>query len=571
MRRVLSLGLVLSLAGEAHAAKPKHTPPPHVPVAVAKPTSIEVTVTEIAGGRAYVTPGTQGGVRKEATITIGGKPHRVIEASASYAVVLLEEGPVREKERGRSTIVEEQEVKPSPPPRALATWAHAWPEERAPASEQQPTFVPLGEASRSRKWDATLAFSAGGLIPFRGQPGASFAYTELDAKLHAEPFSVPAALDFDGALRFYAAEDLSSRVGGSTRSYLWIRELLASYGNANGWYAGLGRMKYAASTLGTLDGLRLQAKLGGGVTLAAFGGFLPNPLGGEFAVDAERFGVEARLYRPDLKLRPEAALVLHGSMFDGRPDERRASAMFAIYPGHSRFGGHVEVSNFDADNAWKANAVEVTAAGVDQSIRFGPFELSARLDLIEPERSRWLASYLPTSWFCRTVASPGTPTNAEPCDGQSSMRATGTLDLSYSKGIASFTIGGNTMGDLSHHDAEPNVFGGFFSGRLVRIAKHLRFELSGSYSNATYVNMFGGTAGVGLTLFDDAVDVSAYYRRSELDYASADEWLEQNGVGGVIVLFPTKTIMVTAQTEAIVGNDVNALLVMGTVAWHPRF
>jgi hypothetical protein len=463
------------------------------------------------------------------------------------------------------------EAKQLPPPKPLSTWEHGWTAEAPPADQQQPKFVPIGEASRSRKWDAMLAFTAGGIAPFAGQPGASIGYVQFDARVHAEPFSVPAAFDFDGSLRFWAASDLSTRVGGTTRSYVWVRELLASYGNANGgWFAGLGRMKYAASTLGTLDGLRLQAPLGGGVTLAAFGGFLPNPLGSEIAVDAQRFGVEARWYRPDLGVRPEAALVIHGSMFQGKPDERRISAMFGVYPGRTRIGGHIEVSNFDPNNPWKASPVEITAAGLDDSVRVGPFELGSRIDFIEPERSYWLASYLPTTWFCRTVPTTGTPTNQEPCDGASSMRAQGTLTMSYVKGIGAVTIGGTAMGDVSH-GTEPRILGGYISGRLVRIAKVLRLELAANYSNATYIDMFGGTAGLGISVLHDALDVSAYYRRTELAYASNDTFLEQNGFGGAIVLFPTSTVMATVQGEAITGNDFNGVYVFGTIAWRPRF
>jgi hypothetical protein len=570
MKTRLLLALLLA-ASSASAAKPKHKPPePKPPPPPVHPTSIDVSVVEVAGGRAFLQPGAKGGVHKSAIVTINGKEHHVLDVTDSYAVIDLQDGPVHEKDKGRASIVEEQETaKQLPPTHPLSTWEHAWAPEQPPSEQQTPQFVPLGEASRSRKYDVVLAFSAGGNVPFSGQPGASIGFVELDARVHAEPFSVPAAFDFDGALRFWAADDLSTRVGGTTRSYLWIRQLLASYGNVNGWYAGLGRMQYAASTLGTLDGLRLQANLGGGFTLAAFGGFLPNPLGGELSVDAERFGVEARYYRPDLKLRPEGAVVVHGSMFQGHPDERRVSAMFGVYPGHTRIGGHVEVSNFDADNPWKANPVEITAAGLDESVRFGAFELGSRIDFIEPERSKWLASYLPASWFCRTVPSPGTPTTSEPCDGASSMRALGSLNLGVSKGMVSATLGATASGDVSH-GTEPRVIGGFFSGRVVRIAKVLRFELSGSYSNATYVNMFGGTVGLGVTVLHDAIDLSAYYRRAELQYASNDTYLEQNGFGGTMTLFPASTVMATVQTEAITGNDVNALWVFGTLVWRPR-
>ncbi len=533
---------------------------------------VDVTVVEVAGGQAYVQPGTQKGVRRNAKVVINGKEYRVLQASDSYAVIGLQgaEG-VHEKDKGRATIVEDEEIKPQlAPPRPLAMWEHGWTEEQPPAELQEPKFVPLGEARRDRRWDARLSLMMGGTTPFPGQAGSNIFYMEVGARVHAEPFSVPAAFDFDGSLRLWAAQDLSARVGGDTRSVIYVRQLMASYGSTSSWYAGLGRMPYAATTLGTLDGVRVQAPLGGGFTLAAFGGFLPNPLGGEFAVDSQRFGIEARFNRPDITLRPEAALVINGSMFDGKPDERRASAMFGIYPGHSRIGGHIEVANFDPDNPWKANPVEITGAGLDQSFRIGKFEIGGRVDLLEPERSNYLESFLPSSWFCRTVPTPGVLPANEPCDGESQMRALGSLNMGLVLGNVSLALGATAMGDITH-GTEPRVIGGWASARVVRIAKYLRLEASANASNATYVNMFGGTAGFGFTAIRDALDVSLYYRRSELEYSTFSTFLDQNGVGGTIIVFPTKTTMFMLQGEGIAGNDVNALTVLGMIAWRPHF
>ena len=54
--------------------------------------------------------------------------------------------------------------------------------------------------------------------------------------------------------------------------------------------------------------------------------------------------------------------------------------------------------------------------------------------------------------------------------------------------------------------------GGFATGRVVRIAKIARVETSGSYSDATYLQMLGASGGPGLTLFSNTLDVSGYYR-----------------------------------------------------------
>jgi hypothetical protein len=530
-----------------------------------------VTVVETAGTRAYVKPGATAGVHRSATVTIHGKDYPVVESSDSYAVIEAGDEAVHEQDKGRATVVAQEELKPVelPKPRALGTWAHAWQKQEAPADAQQPRFVPLGGEDRNHRDDVRLSMAAGGLIPLRGQVGTPFATGQLNARVHAEPFDAPAALDLDASLQGWAAADLATRVGGPTRPTVFVRELLASF-TVGRWYAGLGRMKYAASTLGTLDGARVQRELGDGFSLGAFGGLLPNPLSGAPSLDAQRFGVEARYARPDAGIRPEAALVVHGSTFGGSLDERRVSGLFGLYPGPSRFGGYFEVSDFGANNPWKAPPIALTAAGLDQSIRFGSFELGARFDVRQPERSRWLASYLPASWFCTSVSAPPTsPTQPDACDGSVSTRAYGEIDASVEIDRVMLVVGGTTVRDLSQSN-EADMIGGFATARVVRIARSLRLEASGNYSRGTYLDMYGGTAGPGLSLFDDAVDLSAYYRLSVLQYRSVNTSLTQDGIGGTVVLFPSSVLLFTLQAEGITGDDTKALMIFGTATWRPR-
>jgi hypothetical protein len=563
-----------SLAADAKPPKPKPQPPqkpaPTAPAEPVSPKSIAVTVVETAGTRAYVQPGATAGIRRNATIVIRGKEFTVIEASDSYAVVDTGDEQLREQEKGRATLVAEQaeKVVELPPPRPLTTWQDAWSSEQAPAQSQQPRYVPLGGEERSRRFDVRFSAAAGGLIPLSGQVGSSLAMGELGARLRAQPLDNPLAFDLDASLQGWAAADLGTRVGGPTRPLLFVRELLASY-SLGRFYAGAGRMRYAASTLGALDGGRLQTGVGEGFSIGAFGGELPNPLSGAPSLDAQRFGVEGRYSRPDTDWRPEAALVAQGSTFGGRLDERRVSGLFSLYPGPSRLGGYLEVSGFDAKNPWNASPVELTAAGVDPSIRFGSFEIGARFDVRQPERSRWLASFLPASWFCTTLpAATFSLTQSEPC-GPVSTRAFGELDASVQIERFSFALGGLIVRDLTRSN-DPNMIGGFGTLRVVRIARALRAEVSGNYSHTTYLDMYGGTAGPGLTLLEDALDVSAYYRLSLLQYRSVSGPLPQDGIGGTVVLFPNSDVLFTLQGEGIAGNDTKALLLMGTATWRPR-
>jgi hypothetical protein len=261
---------------------------------------------------------------------------------------------------------------------------------------------------------------------------------------------------------------------------------------------------------------------------------------------------------------------LHGSTFNGGLDERRLSGLFSFYPGASRFGGYVEVSSFDSNNPWHAQSVELTAAGVDESFRVGSFELGARFDVRQPERSRWLATFLPMSWFCATTPAPGyNPNAAEPCNGNVSTRAFGEIDASVAIGNLSLAIGGLTVSDLTEH-SEPSTVGGFASARVVRIVNAVRLDVSGNYSRSTFVNMAGGSAGPGVTLMDDVLDVSVYYRINVLRYAVDSASLFQHGVGGVLVLFPNSEVLLTLQGESVLGDDAKVLTAFATLVWRPR-
>jgi hypothetical protein len=553
-------------------ARPQQKPSPAPPSTLGLPAvPIAVTVVETAGTRAYVQPGSTAGIHQGATITILRKEYPVIDSSDSFAVIEIGDDLLREHEKGWVSMVarEEQKLVELPKPRPLDTWKDAWTPEEAPADSQQPRLVPLGDAERNRRFDLRFTLAAGGVIPLGGQIGSSVGEAELNMRLHAEPFAAPVGVNLDASLQGWAAADLATRVGASTRPFLYVRELLASY-TPGGFYAGLGRMRYASSTLGTLDGVRVEKGIGQGFTVGAFGGLLPNPLSGAPSLDAQRFGVETRYSRPDFDLRPEAALVLQGSTFDGSLDERRLSGLFSLYPGPSHFGGYFEVSNFDANNPWGASTLELTAAGVDQSIRFGIFELGARFDVRQPERSRWLATFLPASWFCTTVPAPGAnPIAAEPCQGSVDTRAFGEINGSVAIGNLSLVAGGLMVTDLTQ-TIDPNMVGGFSTARLVRIERVLRLEASGSYSRSTYVNMWGGTAGPGVSLLDDMLDVSAYYRLTVLTYPVGKASLLQHGVGGTIVILPSSEVLFTLQGEGLTGDDADAITLFGTIMWRPR-
>jgi hypothetical protein len=533
--------------------------------------TVAVTVVEVAGAQAYLRPGASAGVLRGSTVTLSRQQYTVIQASDSFATIAVGDDPPHEQDKGQASVIAEKGAKAVElaKPAPLAAWDHRWPDPVPPSSVQTPVFVPLGTTERDRRWDVRLSATAGGLLPL-GQRGPTLIRAELDARVHAEPFEAPAAFDLDVSVQRWFDPHIATRDGADARPTIYLRELLASYG-AGGWYGGFGRMRYAARTLGTLDGARVSAPLGAGFSIGAFGGALPDPLSNAPSTAAERFGVEAVYSRPDTDLRPELAVVAQGSTFEGALDERRLSGVFALYPGPSRLGGHFEVSAFDAGNPWGAKPVELTGAGFDTSVRRGVFQIDGRFDLRQPERSRWLASYLPASWFCTTVPLPvGAPAGPEDCDGRVSTRAYSTVDFGIQADRYSIMVGGTRVADLAQ-TAAPQMIGGFATGRVVRIAKVLRFDASASYSHATYLDMLSETAGPGLTLLGDALDLAVYYRGSTLRYRSIHSTLVQHGAGGSVTLFPSAAVLFALQGEAMTGPDVKALMLFGTATWRPSF
>jgi len=85
-----------------------------------------------------------------------------------------------------------------------------------------------------------------------------------------------------------------------------------------------------------------------------------------------------------------------------------------------------------------------------------------------------------------------------------------------------------------------------------------------SYSRATYLDMLGGSAGPGVTVFGDALDVSIYYRGTTLQYRSLPTSVVQHAGGGTVMLFPNAEVLLALQGEAIVGRDAQALVLFGT-------
>lgn len=573
LRLVGGVALALLLAAATVTAAP---PAPKKPVP--KGALIEVTVVEIAAGHAYLKPGTVGGLRRGAKVLINENIYTVTQATTNFSIVALGDAPMKEGEKGKALAPEdkEEDVGKLKKPRPDSAFEDQWPKAIPPADGKAVRFVPLGDGETGKKTDMRFTVLGGGVFPLADRGGA-IARAELNARVRAEPFTVPIALLLDASIQNWFGPGAGARAGKSARPIIRARELMMAYGSQTGFSVNAGRMRYAAATLGTLDGVRVRTTIGdSGFAVAAFGGLLPDPMSSTPSIDAQRFGAEASYSDPTSSLRPEAALVLNGSTFGGNLDERRLGGLLGLYPGQHRIGAHFELGSYSANNPFGAPSLDLNNAGFDGSVLFGPVQIGARADVRKPERSLWLASYLPLAFFCLTappenpVPVPGERAIPETCDGRTPTRVEGALDATVTLDNVILSAGATTARDVSIGGLA-SVLGGFASGRVYRIAKFFRADAAASYTTATYARMLGLTAGPGATVLSDTLDVGAYYRFASVTYDAGGSSNSQNGFGLLGTFIPSRQFSISLQAEAIRGTDTDALIAFMSAMYRPVF
>lgn len=348
--------------------------------------AVEVRVVEVAGGRAYLAPSVPEGT----VVTIDGRSFAVTASTTKNAVIEadgLAVGAVGDADVRAAAAAPVVERMPAPAP--LSRFKGQWKDPVPPSTRGPARVVPLGRVAGRKDLRATVMAQA--------MLTTTDAMLALGGEVHVEPWRErPLGFDADAALLLWLGET----DGPAMRPLLRVRELRLRYGGEREPVAAIGRLRWAAQTVGLLDGARIAASVGRGVTVAAFGGVVPDPLDGAPSVDVSRFGAELSWAPAKARLAQRIDVTAFGSVWDGALDERRLAASARAFPGRGAVGAHVEVSAFDVPNAWGAAPVELTAAGADFAWRADAWRVSARLDARQPERSRFLASLLPEGWLC---------------------------------------------------------------------------------------------------------------------------------------------------------------------------
>jgi hypothetical protein len=527
---------------------------------------LELHVVEVAGGRAYLAPGPGRGVRIDDHVNVGRRRYRVAAWSSQHIAVALGD---RLLARGQRAFVwatphEVRSFATRPAPPSSNAFEDQWRAPARPADSQRPRFVPLGAPENKRPSRAAFLLDHSRVQPLSG-PALPISRTRLRATLHAE-LARALAVDADAAVELWQADDLALRRGDASRPLLSVRQLELSY-RGESLQAAIGRLRYAATTLGMLDGARASAPIGEGWGVAAFGGTLADPLDTSPTTEAARFGAEL-LYAGELAHAPSrASLTLQGSRFAGRLDERRVTALIESYPEFGRLGARAEASLFDADNPWNADATELTALAGDASFRIGGLRLGLALETRRPERSYWLAaSGLPAGYFCVAGTVAGS-TGGEPCLG-AARRSMAALTAAWDARTWTLDAGATAV---TTRMAPAEQASAFLHVQRRDLFGVLRFDAGSSVSSGSLLESVALELGLGASLGRDALDASIYYRPSVLRYKADSGRLFEHGAGARLWWALLDGFDTSVSADLLTGPDVDVLFVQAALAWRPRF
>jgi hypothetical protein len=527
--------------------------------------SVDVEVVDVSGGRAYLSAGSDAGLREGGQVKIGRHTFSLGAVSTKSAMFELRKQTVKRGDRGQASVSQasEQGVQQRKQPRALSSFQGQWPTAPRPAADQHPKPVPLGPITQSGDTRVWLMARAAGSVPM-SSAGSPWARGELRARVLSSPFhALPLQLDVDAAMQLWAAGDPSFAATRSSRPIARVRALQLSYGEQAGLLAAAGRLRYAASTVGQLDGVKLQAPLVRGLRLGAFGGFIPDPLSGKPTLDTARFGGELTWEDLEASLRPRVTASAQATRFDGALDERRLQLNADLFPGRSHVGAYALGSLFDRDNPWNARAQELSAAGASFEARFGELQLSGRFDMRRPERSRWLASFLPEGWYCTLRA--GSSQAEDVCRG-SDARYLAQGDVGWYHDSVVLNAGA-TVSRTRYRDSEQ--LAGFASASFLRVLQVLHVDTGVFAQTGSLIRSVALNLGAGALLAHDRLDLSLRYRPALSRYYADTGAFVEHSVGASAQWSIDRNLSLTLGADAIASRDVSVLLLQSMLVWRP--
>jgi hypothetical protein len=536
------LGIAAIVASVAAAAAPAAADP------------VAVKVIDVAGGVAYVAPGRAAGIVPGTRIQLRGIELVVIEVTEQTAAVRLGAERIATGDAGTADVTPgaAAEIRQLPKPRPAEQFTGQWPDAVRPATRQDPKPVALGAGRSPGRAHVTAIGKAFGVAGGGGRSG------DVEGRMIAS-FDLmtdrPLAADLDVAGRVFS--DGYTR---GTRTPVLVRAAQLRYGDASDPRLALGRLRYAASGVGMLDGGRAAARLGG-VELAAFGGVVPDPLSGRPDTGAARFGGEVAYDAAEAAWQPRIAVAAHGSTWGGELDERRLSIASSAGKDALRLDGWAELQAFPSGNPFGAGAVEVTGAGAAAQWRRRGRYAGVDVDFLRPERSLRLAAALPLEWLCTPAPVAGDV--ATTCSG-AGWWASGTA----SAGVRAERWGVDGVGRIASTHGEHSGLerSGYVRGELR--SGRARAEAAVSGGKASFGSWTAGEVGGGFAPGRRA-DVSVRYRPELLDYVASTgpQLLHSIVADGRYGMSAAVDLALSA--IGTTGPDRDALAVLATLVWRP--
>ena len=475
----------------------------------------DAQVIDASGDLVFVGAGAADGLRRGMTVTFGDREAIVVETNAHTAAL-----------RGAVPVGATGRFDPAPPraPRPDSAFVEQWPRAEPPAARTSPRLAAPPRIAIDLL--ASTYVVTGGDAQAEARVIASF-----DQLTQA-----PLGLDLDASARWY-----STGANRFERTPLLVRTAQLRYGPADDPLLAVGRLRYAASSLGMLDGGRAAVHTGA-LELAAFGGLVPDPLSGKPTADASRFGAEVVYAANDARI----AATAYGSTWLGTLDERRLSVVANAQRGGARLDGWLDAQQFPAGNPWGASAIEVTGAGASADWRRGGSHLGLDVTFLRPERSLRLAAALPadwlrtedatTDWWLATTLSGGTRTGPWAFDGIASL--------------------GETRGRATSGDASVYL-------RAERDLGSCRAIAAASAGRVDFTTFEAADLGLGVNIGN--LDVFAAYRPERLSDGPAPSRMVHQGVAEVRASAARQVQLAVS----ILGSP-DALAMLATVGWRTR-
>jgi hypothetical protein len=387
--------------------------------------------------------------------------------------------------------------------------------------------------------------------------------SELRGRLRAQPIDdVPFAVLADASwlapwARAYAP---------APHPYARVRELELRYGEGRGMLMRAGRMPSPAPMLGELDGARARTAYFGPFAAGAFGGLLPDPIDGRLDDASTRFGVDLALDAPQARTRPYASVVVHGTTFEDRIDERKLDLLFGLRPGDVQIHAGGGLSLYDDDSELADDTLELSLAHLDATWHGERAVIGLRGSSYVPERSERLRSLLEVSRICTTD-----PSSFE-CAGVLPRRYAGGAQLSFALGSALW------LDTDATYATESSQALNHVSGRAgLRWLDPLRpsgtllasgISLAGSGTHDVYYDHVG----LRLTLdarFAPAFDLTLAYGPGLASYASEPRTLVLHEAQLDLAWVIARAWQWVWSSQAQLGDDINALYLGTLIRVHP--